>query len=166
MGKLDRKKEEIAEHYRAITLNLAISFLTSVIGGLVSAILIAIAFGQSPKDIYQHIGIPLALWGCFLVVLFFIFFFIFWTIFVLIPRNKDLKMFNNKLKKENTPIKNPFNLWLVLDLFVRIMTMLAIAVVLANYMQGIKLTVFIALFILWAFRPIYLAFKELLKNEN
>ena len=66
-----------------------------------------------------------------------------------------------KKNKSDGSIKNPFNLWLVLDLFVRIMTMLAIVVILAKYMQGIKLTIFIVLFILWAFRPLYLVFKEL-----
>jgi hypothetical protein len=64
-------------------------------------------------------------------------------------------------RDKSNKANNPFNLWLVLDLFVRIMTMLAIVVILAKYMQGVKLTIFIVLFILWAFRPIYLAFKEI-----
>ena len=163
MNKIDKKKDEIVRNYNSITLNLSISFITSIIGGLVSAILIAIIFGQSPSEIYQHFGIPLLLWGTFLVILFFIFFIIFWLIFVFVPRSWDLKSLSNKPKveKENQLIKNPFSIWLILDLFVRIITMLAIVVILAKYMQGIKLTIFIILFILWAFRPIYLAFKEL-----
>jgi len=53
-----------------------------------------------------------------------------------------------------------FSIWLILDLFVNIITMLAVVTILANYFQGIKLLFFIVLFMLWAFRPVYLAWKN------
>ena len=98
MNKIDKKKKEIVNHYNAIILNLGISFLTSVIGGLVSAILIAVIFGQTPSEIYRSFSTPLILWGLFLIVLFFIFFFIFWLIFVFVPRSKELKEDYDKIE--------------------------------------------------------------------
>jgi len=53
-----------------------------------------------------------------------------------------------------------FSIWLILDLFVNIITMLAVVTILSNYFQGIKLVLFIGLFLLWAFRPFYLAWKN------
>lgn len=110
MSKIDEKKKEIIKHYKGVSLNLAISFLTSVIGGLVSAILIAVIFGQTPDKIYQSFGIPLFLWGCFLIILFFIFFFIFWLIFVYVPRGKELKSLNTQ-KDKMIKRKSSIGLW-------------------------------------------------------
>ncbi len=50
-------------------------------------------------------------------------------------------------------MEEKLNLWLFLDLFVRIITLTVIAKILAKTMHGIILTIFIGLFILWAFRP-------------
>lgn len=63
-----------------------------------------------------------------------------------------------------TETKNPFSIWLILDLFVNILTMLAVVTILAKSFSGIWLTFMIILFILWAFRPIYLALKDSLKD--
>lgn len=110
MNKIDKKKKEIVNHYNAIILNLGISFLTSVIGGLVSAILIAVIFGQTPSEIYRSFSTPLILWGLFLIVLFFIFFFIFWLIFVFVPRSKELKSLGDKKEQMKTR-KNSIGFW-------------------------------------------------------
>lgn len=61
------------------------------------------------------------------------------------------------MKKE---VKNPFTIWLILDLFVNVLTMLAVVTVLGNQFKGLILTVFIVLFIMWAFRPVWLAWKN------
>ncbi len=57
-------------------------------------------------------------------------------------------------------MEGKLNLWLILDLFVRIMTMIAVVIILAKSFQGIILSLFVILFISWAFRPVYLAFKN------
>ena len=62
--------------------------------------------------------------------------------------------------------KNSFDIWLVLDLFVNIITMLAVVIILSKYFQGLQLTFFIVLFIVWAFRPIILAFKDFFSSKK
>jgi len=57
-------------------------------------------------------------------------------------------------------------LWSILDLFVRIITMLVVVVILSRYLQDPLLTFFILLFIIWAFRPFILDFKNFLSLKN
>jgi len=61
-------------------------------------------------------------------------------------------------------MEDKFSLWLAIDIFVRIMTMLAVVVILAKTLQGWILTLMIFIFILWAFRPLYLAFQDFKKD--
>lgn len=61
-------------------------------------------------------------------------------------------------------MEEKFSLWLVLDLFVRIITMLAVVTILSKSLHGAVLTLMIILFILWAFRPMWLAWKNFQKD--
>jgi len=58
-------------------------------------------------------------------------------------------------------MEEKFSIWLILDLFVRVITMLAVVVILAKSLSGIILTILIILLILWAFRPVWLAWRNL-----
>ena len=57
-------------------------------------------------------------------------------------------------------MEEKFSIWLILDLFVRVITMLAIIIILVKYLKGLILLVMIILFVLWAFRPIFLTLKN------
>lgn len=61
-------------------------------------------------------------------------------------------------------MKDKFNVWLIIDIFVRIMTMLAVVIILAKRNSGVFLTFLILIFIAWAFRPLYLAFQNFKKE--
>jgi len=63
-------------------------------------------------------------------------------------------------------VEEKFNLWFILDLTVRIFAMLAVVQIIANYYKGsVWQTVLIFLFILWAFRPVWLNLKRFFKNK-
>ena len=51
-------------------------------------------------------------------------------------------------------------LWEIIDLFVRIITAVAVLIIISNNMQGIILTILVIIFIIWAFRPFIIALKE------
>jgi hypothetical protein len=56
--------------------------------------------------------------------------------------------------------KSPFSVWLILDLFVNILTMLAVVQILSNSINGLMMVFITLLFFIWAFRPMILAIKE------
>jgi len=61
-------------------------------------------------------------------------------------------------------VKNPFTIWLILDLTVNIFAVLALVPIITGYYKGPMIQTFlIVLFIVWAFRPLILAFKESFK---
>jgi len=51
-------------------------------------------------------------------------------------------------------------LWLIIDVFVRIITMLAVVTLLAKTYSRAFMTFLVIVFMLWAFRPLYLSFRE------
>jgi len=63
-------------------------------------------------------------------------------------------------------------IWALVDTFVNILTMVAVAILLSEIINGKLLFFMILIFLLWAFRPMYLAFKEFIekfpkkKNKN
>ncbi len=59
-----------------------------------------------------------------------------------------------------------FGVWLTIDIFVRILTMLTVVTLLSKSIKGFMLFFMILIFLLWVFRPLYLAFKEFLKKES
>ena len=76
-----RKKlqlERINNYYQSILENISISFFTSMIGGVLSAILVSILMGQSPSEVYKKFSLPLIFWGLIFLVIFFVFWSIFW----------------------------------------------------------------------------------------
>lgn len=60
--------------------------------------------------------------------------------------------------------KEKFNswtfVWALIDTFVRILTLTAVAVIIAKTIKNLGLALIILVFVIWAFRPMYLAFKE------
>ena len=90
------ERNRILNYYSNISNNLGISFLTSFIAGLISAVLIAILLGQELQEIYTKFTPALFTWGVFMVILFLLFYFCFLIIFVLIPKNIDLKRLDTK----------------------------------------------------------------------
>ncbi len=87
----ENKRSRIINYYDALGTNLAISFLTSTIGGILSAILISIVLGQSPLPIYREFGLALILWGFLFLTIVIIFLILFWMIFVFFPRRNELR---------------------------------------------------------------------------
>jgi hypothetical protein len=63
-------------------------------------------------------------------------------------------------------MEEKFNLWLILDITIRIFAVIALVPIIAKYYQNIWLTILIGLFILWAFRPIWLNFKRFFPNKS
>jgi len=64
-------------------------------------------------------------------------------------------------------MEEKFDVWFILDLTVRIFAIFPVANAIANYYQNsILQTILILLFILWAFRPVYLFFKHLKKQKK
>jgi len=61
-------------------------------------------------------------------------------------------------------MEEKFGIWLILDLFVNILTAIAVIIILAKTNSGFFLILLIIVFILWAFRPLYLAFKNMKKE--
>ncbi|MEK6899386.1 MAG: hypothetical protein AABW79_04800 [Nanoarchaeota archaeon] len=82
-------------------------------------------------------------------------------LYIVLP--KSFFKIRKKTATYTNKIDNPFSIWLFLDLFVNILTMLAVVTILAQYYNGGRLFFLIALFIFWAFRPLYLALKQLKK---
>ena len=91
-----KKERIIIEKYENINLNLKMNFVSFVIGGIISAILISIALGQTLKPDYQKFTLILTFWGLFGVALFLTFFFLLKLIFVIVPRKLDLKRIKNE----------------------------------------------------------------------
>lgn len=129
----------INDYYDTINLNLAISFLTSMIGGLLSAVLMSLIFGQSPLKIYQKIGLPLIIWALFFVIIFLIFFFIFWLIFVKVPRYKELKSL--EYTKRSIKKMDKRKIWTIILLILLFLTAILFFVLNLNLIVGISFMV-------------------------
>ncbi|MBI2056677.1 hypothetical protein HYT91_00285 [Candidatus Pacearchaeota archaeon] len=57
-------------------------------------------------------------------------------------------------------MEEKFNVWFILDIAIRVFAVIALIPIIADYYRGFLQTLLIGLFILWAFRPIYLVFKK------
>ncbi len=57
-------------------------------------------------------------------------------------------------------------LWSIIDTFVNILVMIAVVMLLAERINGLLLSFMVVIFILWAFRPMYLAFREFLRGTK
>lgn len=71
-------------------------------------------------------------------------------------------MFNKK--KKTNDFSSWTLIWALIDTFVNILTLTAVSIILADRIKGLSLFLIILLFIFWAFRPMYLAFKEFIEK--
>ncbi len=65
---------------------------------------------------------------------------------------------------DSKKFKSSTFLWAIIDTFVNIITMIAVIILLSNRIQNWFLVFMILVFLIWAFRPMYLSFKEFLEK--
>lgn len=67
-------------------------------------------------------------------------------------------------KKEDNNFSSLKFLWAIIDTFVNILVLTTVTILLSSRLHGWFLVFMIIVFIAWAFRPMYTAFKEFFKN--
>jgi hypothetical protein len=69
-----------------------------------------------------------------------------------------------KMAEEKTTFSSWAFVWALIDTFVNILALTAVSIILAAKIKGFALFLIILVFILWSFRPMYLAFKEFIQK--
>jgi len=124
MKKLEKK---LKQHYYEKETTFIISYFTSIVGGFVAGVVLAVALGNSPLEIYRRLGSPILIWGIISSLMVIFFGLILWFFLIWLPRRKDLnslKDTNNIMEKEKINLekflKNHEGTLLALSIFMLI----------------------------------------------
>lgn len=149
--RIEEEKKKILIHYNNLYENLRISLISSILGGLISAILIAIILGQKPAEVYQRFTFALILWATTLVILFLLFFFLLWLFIVFVPKKKALKRVEssstNNMKKGNLGL---FGWILIITSIILLIFFLSQGKY--NFALSFAITMFLFITLMWTLR--------------